>query len=192
MLCFNSQRDGILRGSLAQPASIKTRFNSQRDGILRGSLAQPASIKTRFNSQRDGILHKTGLAKASEKSSFNSQRDGILLALLKEQYAIGEVSIPNGMEFYAKAQQAAIERQVFQFPTGWNSTGSGTTAVACKERFNSQRDGILPISYDIHVDSKEFQFPTGWNSTISDCETPRMLAFQFPTGWNSTRSRRIA
>ena len=34
------------------------------------------------------------------------------------------VSIPNGMEFYQKAQakRSEAERSAFQFPTGWNST----------------------------------------------------------------------
>ncbi len=54
---------------------------------------------------------------------FNSQRDGILPRGAQQPLAsLSEVSIPNGMEFYAEGGK-----------------GSGMDMS-----FNSQRDGILP------------------------------------------------
>ena len=32
------------------------------------------------------------------------------------------VSIPNGMEFYIILQKLSLSVNLFQFPTGWNST----------------------------------------------------------------------
>ena len=53
----------------------------------------------------------------------------------------------------------------FQFPTRWNSTMVDFSEFVSISRFNSQRDGILPLLIaDLHA-IKRFQFPTGWNST---------------------------
>ena len=98
----------------------------------------------------------------------------------------------------------------FQFPTGWNSTDILELLRALTERrFNSQRDGILPMAFSFSANGKLFQFPTGWNSTSSSglkenkayvsipngmefyCKAcyflGETLLFQFPTGWNSTQ-----
>ena len=75
-----------------------------------------------FNSQRDGIL-PCSLASSKLSSSFNSQRDGILHVLCRYM----DLS------------------PVFQFPTGWNSTG---------------------VKIDLPLSPQKFQFPTGWNSTL--------------------------
>ena len=59
----------------------------------------------------------------------------------------------------------------------------------CKnfKSFNSQRNGILPISKPSKVRYFLFQFPTGWNSTLSIYFYFFVKSlFQFPTGWNST------
>ena len=80
----------------------------------------------RFNSQRDGILlsQKTPLKTAQR---FNSQRDGILLFVPKP---------------------ARISPNLFQFPTGWNSTVLRVDRLhLIMESFNSQRDGILPYEF---------------------------------------------
>ena len=36
---------------------------------------------------------------------------------------------------------------MFQFPTGWNSTEQGVKRPLGTMSFNSQRDGILPITH---------------------------------------------
>ena len=56
---------------------------------------------------------------------------------------MAEVSIPNGMEFYAR--ESPLEQGVY--------------------RFNSQRDGILLKIFNDSISARPFQFPTGWNST---------------------------
>ena len=135
------------------------------------------------------------------------------------------------MEFYGNCEYGLIFYREFQFPTGWNSTlsdpckdrgsafqfptGWNSTDVGaiifneiCKS-FNSQRDGILPITskrrfiptfvsipngmefYTIPsaliLFWSSFQFPTGWNSTRSLLSIAIVSGmFQFPTGWNST------
>ena len=77
------------------------------------------------------------------------------------------VSIPNGMEFYSRhlLSEPGSNAQ-FQFPTGWNSTERLRSSPAQIESFNSQRDGILPKLGGIEGGNfHRFQFPTGWNST---------------------------
>ena len=54
------------------------------------------------------------------------------------------VSIPNGMEFYARVRYLS----------------------RLSARFNSQRDGILLDDLDRYCKNLKFQFPTGWNSTL--------------------------
>ena len=79
------------------------------------------------------------------------------------------VSIPNGMEFYQKAQ-----------------------AKRSAARFNSQRDGILLIYLRTSKSSSGFQFPTGWNSTCVRSHNRFVsCSFQFPTGWNSTHFKGV-
>ena len=82
-------------------------------------------------------------AKSTKIASFNSQRDGILQKAIMKLPARG-VSIPNGMEFYlpiCNRLDAIVE--LFQFPTGWNSTKIGDFISVLVNCFNSQRDGIL-------------------------------------------------
>ena len=79
---------------------------------------------------------------------------------------------------------------MFQFPTGWNSTVFWNLLVRLlEERFNSQRDGILPKLGITEFEYVKFQFPTGWNSTFKNDNFFTIASlFQFPTGWNSTLS----
>ena len=71
------------------------------------------------------------------------------------------------MEFYVADDGRLHLYFVFQFPTGWNSTGWVFTSFSAR--------------------TKTFQFPTGWNSTYSAIGIiVTAIAFQFPTGWNST------
>ena len=59
-----------------------------------------------FNSQRDEILLLFVLPIVTENAGFNSQRDEILQWLhLKDLILRFQVSIPNGMEFYARSRQ---------------------------------------------------------------------------------------
>ena len=104
-------------------------FNSQRDGILPALLNQNGAPAIGFNSQRDGILHKRYRRKLPKTGGFNSQRDGILrMCMVLVRFATSAVSIPNGMEFYARFLKSCDR----------------TT------RFNSQRDGILHETDDIN------------------------------------------
>ena len=68
-------------------SSLIVCFNSQRDGILRYFGKNLEMRKRRFNSQRDGILLLPQAARAVKKS-FNSQRDGILLAPARSVLAL--------------------------------------------------------------------------------------------------------
>ena len=103
-----------------------------------------AVIKQGFNSQRDGILLFFRFCGPACHSSFNSQRDGILRFISSVSSTFDLVSIPNGMEFYARAHSIASSAFMFQFPTGWNSTLSKVSIwISSATSFNSQRDGIL-------------------------------------------------
>ena len=165
-----------------------------------------------FNSQRDGILRssKGGNANATWVSipngmEFYKKHSFILLTFL--------VSIPNGMEFYDANKITGWAANVFQFPTGWNSTRR-------KEAY-ARKFGIVSIPngmefYSSYIRSTNsvvlFQFPTGWNSTkkpwnLVECNPVSipngmefykaesnketfLKLFQFPTGWNSTLSKK--
>ena len=88
------------------------------------------------------------------------------------RYALrNRVSIPNGMEFYLKFSKLGLGCNLFQFPTGWNSTlDDSIKLIICKLVsipngmefyqilnltclhiccFNSQRDEILLKPRDI-------------------------------------------
>ena len=97
------------------------------------------------------------------------------------------------MEFYFKLSKPGMICNLFQFPTGWNST----------LRLRSARAWIrvsIPNGMEFYEGKKlyvidvqaRFQFPTGWNSTWSHRQHLRKPrnSFQFPTGWNSTEDER--
>ena len=65
------------------------------------------------------------------------------------------------MEFYSRFDRGWEPVSPFQFPTGWNSTGTTTN------RYSNQSG---------------FQFPTGWNSTLRPEHSP-----QLGMGFNSQR-----
>ena len=106
---------------------------------------------------------------ACGSNCFNSQRDGILHT---KNYGLKE-------------------KELFQFPTGWNST---FIIYICKRLFTVS----IPNGMEFyHATAKflsrsaGFQFPTGWNSTSEAGSGIKSLcSFQFPTGWNSTKSSR--
>ena len=140
-----------------------------------------------FNSQRDGILRYLNRQNFYPKYRFNSQRDGILRAYIFSIIEISFVSIPNGMEFYRGARFFPLPCQLFQFPTGWNSTA--LTLRACPQSFVSIPNGMEFYNVPIFrlISSNMFQFPTGWNSTLQATRVDHHSSkFQFPTGWNST------
>ena len=95
--------------------------------------------------------------KATDFIRFNSQRDGILL-----------IPLPKSRG-----------KELFQFPTGWNSTEKLFAFCFIDSSFNSQRDGILPkMRYRNARAFIRFQFPTGWNSTIGlDAQTLKENCF---------------
>ena len=72
------------------------------------------------------------------------------------------VSIPNGMEFYSRhlLSEPGSNAQ-FQFPTGWNSTERLRSSPAQIESFNSQRDGILPPSPICRTLPRRVSIPNG-------------------------------
>ena len=77
-------------------------FNSQRDGILPSSEVRKNGF---FEFQFPTGWNSTLMFETSHNhlECFNSQWDGILLKLFKILIRTPDVSIPNGMEFYAIA-----------------------------------------------------------------------------------------
>ena len=162
---FNSQRDGILQqeqhikyiqekfqfptgwnstGQRKSETSIRRGFNSQRDGILRWAIFGSTASLSRFNSQRDGILPRRGACeRRSEIVSIPNGMEFYERSRGRSLLWSKPVSIPNGMEFYRGARFSLLPCQLFQFPTGWNSTVWSGVKYALSKGFNSQRDGIL-------------------------------------------------
>ena len=185
LLCFNSQRDGILlyRG---EDLKMKECFNSQRDGILLWDKARFRRMKkfqfpTGWNSTR-----LTKAAVKRDRFQFPTGWNSTLVACFSLR-PLSVVSIPNGMEFYRKFTYALPFSIEFQFPTGWNSTR------LCWQRNRTRRVSIpngmefylilkwmkdldqqvsIPNGMEFYKPfkfifnkTKRFQFPTGWNST---------------------------
>ena len=125
--------------------SIGYCFNSQRDGIL------PQLIHCEYIYR---ILFQFPTGWNSTLWCFRRKpQDYVSIPNGMEFYAAKNtkfsffilVSIPNGMEFYGSHRQHLREpRNLFQFPTGWNSTKQRNQAFLMKSSFNSQRDGIPP------------------------------------------------
>ena len=136
----------------------------------------------RFSSQRDGIL-RNGYFKLYRIPAFQFPTGwNSTIGLSQNIRWISNVSIPNGMEFYAKANEIAVFTFTFQFPTGWNSTSAFTWALLCFVCFNSQRDGILRSRSIRRNGSFAFQFPTGWNSTKTTVKTLQTIRVSIPNG----------
>jgi len=145
-ICFNSQRDGILRCGVqgqtkAEVFQFPTGWNSTARSQRRRKGDAEFQFPTGWNStyarvlrRRDPLVFQFPTGWNSTRSasltsprhqSFNSQRDGILQNVRLYVYTHCLVSIPNGMEFYKyKAKVEFIMLKRFQFPTGWNSTRS--------------------------------------------------------------------
>ena len=229
---FNSQRDGILLNSAALTAglaivsipngmefysineamkALERRFNSQRDGILRASNRRKRwTVWFQFPTGWNSTL--TGSKTAQETASFNSQRDGILRRRWGMRYRRQNVSIPNGMEFYAaglvfhsRILHVSIPngmefylafyspfnplKKLFQFPTGWNSTVLEHLNFPFVERVS------IPNGMEFYL-QLAFLNPGcmgGFNSQRDGILPVFILyphkqnrQFQFPTGWNST------
>ena len=101
---------------------------------------------------------------------FNSQRDGILPSQNGSRKSFVFVSIPNGMEFYARTVLKLLAKACVSIPNGME--------------FYDDIPSEFSRSFE------EFQFPTGWNSTGFAILLFMILTmFQFPTGWNSTAER---
>ena len=166
--CFNSQRDGILRGC----------------GIRRGTRRQ-FQFPTGWNSTQTPPWIRAGW------KSFNSQRDGILPWQCRWKNTRSRVSIPNGMEFYQNERIKNMEVKKFQFPTGWNSTHRLSMLYFFLRSFNSQRDGILHAPFRVEK-SAFLRFNSQRDGILPKPRAGAGLggAFQFPTGWNSTQVRR--
>ena len=138
------------------------RFNSQRDGILRGTRfsllpCQLFQFPTGWNSTYvcGRLMHEYVF---QFPTGWNSTcREAYFALYRKFQFPTGwnstrlphariqdqSVSIPNGMEFYRTRRGYEPARKQFQFPTGWNST----------------------FRHRLFHHLLQFQFPTGWNST---------------------------
>ena len=125
---------------------------------------------------------------------------------LRERY---KVSIPNGMEFYLGLLTVLCDTDRFQFPTGWNSTAFAKILPFPSSSFNSQRDGILPMTIFVMSFFTQVSIPNGMEfysrlSRLTEsylycfnsqrdgillelfCDSRTHRGFQFPTGWNST------
>jgi len=162
---FNSQRDGILRGhryanQMQKGVSIPNGMEFYRNDKAFSQSHREVSIPNgmEFYLTFLGLFSKSLMFQfptgwnstitdwyfLAFQNCFNSQRDGILLYLhRKALHYVWLVSIPNGMEFYRTNFMSAFIASMFQFPTGWNSTGNSGAPFIDSEGFNSQRDGIL-------------------------------------------------
>ena len=68
---------------------------------------------------------------------------------------------PTGWNSTKKRKDTKIFYREFQFPTGWNSTYLRLCARGLLRRFNSQRDGILPLSFRLSMLQKSVSIPNG-------------------------------
>ncbi len=99
-LCFNSQRDGILRALKRQEIPLSPKFQ----------------FPTGWNSTRYFVASRV---RTSSVSIPNGMEFYLYSLLISDKSC---VSIPNGMEFYQINKFCFSGRIEFQFPTGWNST----------------------------------------------------------------------
>ena len=82
-----------------------------------------------FNSQRDGILPGF-LLSMSQSTGFNSQRDGILRWEINRSAIFGNVSIPNGMEFYGGDGKRNESDFLVSIPNGMEFYSRGKAKAA--------------------------------------------------------------
>ena len=126
-----------------------------------GAYQSAFQFPTGWNSTRAALLWGDRISQFQFPTGWNSTPRPLL-----QRECAQRVSIPNGMEFYAKAPKRKH----------------------CWERFNSQRDGILPMSSMFKWRDLGVSIPNGMEFYLNGADY-RYLAmeFQFPTGWNSTR-----
>ena len=180
--------------SVLIPNGMEFYFADERNERRRSTFQFPTGWNSTINSTRKRTFFIVSIPNGMEfygfiekcsngYKSFNSQRDGILLF----------VSLHLSLF------------RLFQFPTGWNSTPFARFILARtpvsipngmefyekfiattsdKICFNSQRDGILPISGSQQSGNKQkFQFPTGWNSTsVSQSTVSKPKLVSIPNG----------
>ena len=104
-LSFNSQRDGILPARLFS-SSLTIEVSIPNGMEFYSSLSSSSFFCARFNSQRDGILpNYTPLSYGARRFQFPTGWNSTYQATASK--TITFVSIPNGMEFYAKSTTAA-------------------------------------------------------------------------------------
>ena len=162
---FNSQRDGILHFSFAfadaqHRFQFPTGWNSTEIDAEYALYYSVFQFPTGWNSTLGRRKSFTG------RTSFNSQRDGILHNSIFNGQGISQVSIPNGMEFYASRRTKSVPLDV-SIPNGMEfyrvfSVGRLLLGIVSIPNgmefylmsmlyllfilcFNSQRDGILHI-----------------------------------------------
>ena len=157
-------------------------FNSQRDGILR----YPCRVWDSYFmvSIPNGMEFYSGIFPTHIKitESFNSQRDGILLTRKNSRLPTAYVSIPNGMEFYQISKNHTMIEKKVSIPNGMEFYHRLPLLKLASHSFNSQRDGILHNVLLKRFLDTLFQFPTGWNSTILS-----FGVFSFASSFNSQR-----
>ena len=143
VVCFNSQRDGILLFYIGGNIFLSrfqfpTGWNSTRFWYIVGLLNNTVSIPNGMEFYSFLCSYRASII------CFNSQRDGILRCLRWWKGWIWIVSIPNGMEFYAVARFRQLLLYVVSIPNGMEFYSLRLCLVwEFSRSFNSQRDGIL-------------------------------------------------
>ena len=128
----------IGRVSKYRAFQFPTGWNSTIADEYRYLLKEQFQFPTGWNSTietQSGIFDRAG---------FNSQRDGILQRSNKENSMAHNVSIPNGMEFYALCKPPQSYRYPVSIPNGME---------------------FYPNFNLLFFHQNGFQFPTRWNST---------------------------
>ena len=187
-ICFNSQRDGILRlrariSHALQVVSIPNGMEFYSVPLLSDIWLIGFQFPTGWNSTKaQTICHNTCIL-FQFPTGWNSTA-GRFRSVLYWQ-----VSIPNGMEFYPSRVSCLVK---------------------ILAGFNSQRDGILPILRSYYFSSTLVSIPNGMEFYyfsiyrllfLPNVSIPNGMEFytssetliwsfspmfQFPTGWNST------
>ena len=165
------------------------RFNSQRDGIL---LRSARSLRRAFAvSIPNGMEFYCRFCtpRSNHSRCFNSQRDGILLKFDYFIWTLQMFQFPTG---WNSTNLLFDWKQIleFQFPTGWNSTFAFLRFLVPIIGFNSQRDGILHSSTTSIVWSVSFNSQRDGILLLAEGALKNIAEFQFPTGWNSTMKDR--
>ena len=185
---FNSQRDGILPGYAPPSSQTMFSFNSQRDGILLGNvnlaiLSTAFQFPTGWNSTK-GYPKSWRCVTVSIPNGMEFYKIGIV-----KRRATPNVSIPNGMEFYKKLQTFKVTQELFQFPTGWNSTCAFDLSSRCNIVSIPNGMEFYVVVAPLFSQKMLVSIPNGMEFyTFQTNRVHSLQQFQFPTGWNSTNS----